>query len=130
VESEPHHSTGSAWGGTRSLVGDPDVGTLIDASALSGTDGTALPPQFDDCVRGVMQGLELRDQQLQVGRAMIRCVQAGAPKQVLEIADIAALPEGSGGATARVVTLLNPSQTQESAEIRGRSAIYGPGNPS
>jgi uncharacterized protein YbjT (DUF2867 family) len=27
----------------------------------------------------------------QVGRAMIRCVQSGAPKQVLEIADIAAL---------------------------------------
>jgi uncharacterized protein YbjT (DUF2867 family) len=30
----------------------------------------------------------------QVGRAMIRCVQSGAPKQVLEIADIAALAEG------------------------------------
>jgi uncharacterized protein YbjT (DUF2867 family) len=29
----------------------------------------------------------------QVGRAMIRCVQSGAPKQVLEIADIAALAE-------------------------------------
>jgi uncharacterized protein YbjT (DUF2867 family) len=29
----------------------------------------------------------------QVGRAMLRCVQAGAPKQVLEIADIAALAE-------------------------------------
>ena len=27
----------------------------------------------------------------QVGRAMIRCVQSGAPKQILEIADIAAL---------------------------------------
>jgi hypothetical protein len=49
---------------------------------------------------------------------------------LLEIADIAALSGGSGGATARVVTLLNPSQTQESAEIRGHSAIYGPGNPS
>jgi hypothetical protein len=49
---------------------------------------------------------------------------------VLEITDIAALSEDSGGATARVVTLLNPSQTQESAEIRGRSAICGPGNPS
>ena len=34
----------------------------------------------------------------QVGRAMIRCVQSGAPKQVLEIADIAALadPTSSG----------------------------------
>jgi uncharacterized protein YbjT (DUF2867 family) len=31
----------------------------------------------------------------QVGRAMIRCVQTGAPKQVLEIADIAALAEGA-----------------------------------
>jgi uncharacterized protein YbjT (DUF2867 family) len=30
----------------------------------------------------------------QVGRAMIRCVQSGAPKQVLEIPDIAALAEG------------------------------------
>jgi uncharacterized protein YbjT (DUF2867 family) len=29
----------------------------------------------------------------QVGRAMIRCVQDGAPKQILEIADIAALAE-------------------------------------
>jgi uncharacterized protein YbjT (DUF2867 family) len=29
----------------------------------------------------------------QVGRAMIRCVQTGAPRQVLEIADIAALAE-------------------------------------
>ena len=27
----------------------------------------------------------------QVGRAMIRCVSSGAPKQVLEVADIAAL---------------------------------------
>ena len=27
----------------------------------------------------------------QVGRAMIRCVQSGAPKQVLEVPDIAAL---------------------------------------
>jgi uncharacterized protein YbjT (DUF2867 family) len=30
----------------------------------------------------------------QVGRAMIRCVQSGAPKQILEIEDIAALAEG------------------------------------
>ncbi len=30
----------------------------------------------------------------QVGRAMIRCVQAGAPKSALEIADIAALADG------------------------------------
>lgn len=30
----------------------------------------------------------------QVGRAMIRCAQNGAPKQVLEIADIAALADG------------------------------------
>ncbi len=32
----------------------------------------------------------------QVGRAMIRCAQTGAPKQVLEIADIAALAETAG----------------------------------
>jgi uncharacterized protein YbjT (DUF2867 family) len=31
----------------------------------------------------------------QVGRAMIRCVESGAPKQVLEISDIAALAEGA-----------------------------------
>jgi hypothetical protein len=42
-----------------SLTGDPDIGTLIDAKALTSTDGRPLPPQFDDCVRGVMQALEL-----------------------------------------------------------------------
>jgi len=31
----------------------------------------------------------------QVGRAMIRCAQSGAPKPILEIADIAALAEPS-----------------------------------
>lgn len=31
----------------------------------------------------------------QVGRAMIRCAQSGAPKQILEIADIAALADGT-----------------------------------
>ncbi|MBA3391952.1 MAG: hypothetical protein H0T89_04870 [Deltaproteobacteria bacterium] len=41
------------------LIGDPDVGTLIDASALESTDGTPLPAAFDDCVRGIMQALEL-----------------------------------------------------------------------
>ena len=41
------------------LTGDPDVGTLIDASALTSTDGTALPAKFDDCVRDIMQQLEL-----------------------------------------------------------------------
>jgi hypothetical protein len=55
------HSGGEVGGfqAALSLTGDPDVGTLIDASALSSRDGTALPPQLDDCVRGVMQGLEL-----------------------------------------------------------------------
>jgi hypothetical protein len=42
-----------------SLTGDPDIGTLIDASALMTPDGKPLPAQFDDCVRGVMQSLEL-----------------------------------------------------------------------
>ncbi|MDQ3369396.1 MAG: hypothetical protein M3680_28555 [Myxococcota bacterium] len=41
------------------LIGDPDVGTLIDASALASTDGTPLPAAFDDCVREIMQALEL-----------------------------------------------------------------------
>jgi hypothetical protein len=30
----------------------------------------------------------------EVGKAMIRCVEAGAPKRVLEVADIAALAKG------------------------------------
>jgi hypothetical protein len=42
-----------------SLTGDPDIGTLIDASALTGADGQSLPAQFDDCVRSIMQSLEL-----------------------------------------------------------------------
>jgi hypothetical protein len=41
------------------LTGDPDVGTLIDASALSSRDGTPLPAGFDDCVREIVQTLEL-----------------------------------------------------------------------
>ncbi len=41
------------------LTGDPDVGTLIDASALSSLQGHPLPAQLDDCVRDVMQTLEL-----------------------------------------------------------------------
>ncbi len=41
------------------LDGDPDVGTLIDASALVGIDGAPLPAEFDDCVRAQMQTLEL-----------------------------------------------------------------------
>jgi hypothetical protein len=42
-----------------SLTGDPDIGTLIDASGLDGIDDRPLPAQFDDCVRGIMQTLEL-----------------------------------------------------------------------
>lgn len=42
-----------------SLTGDPDIGTLIDASALTSSDGGPLPAQLDDCVRGVLQTLEL-----------------------------------------------------------------------
>ena len=42
------------------LTGDPDVGTLVDApTALQGNDGNPLPKQFDDCVRGQLQTLEL-----------------------------------------------------------------------
>jgi hypothetical protein len=41
------------------LSGDPDVGTLIDASALVGLDDGALPAAFDDCVRSRLQELEL-----------------------------------------------------------------------
>jgi hypothetical protein len=41
------------------LTGDPDVGTLIDASALASLQGQPLSSQLDDCVRDVMQTLEL-----------------------------------------------------------------------
>jgi hypothetical protein len=43
-----------------SLFGDADIGTLIDApSALVPVDGPPLPAAFDDCVRDVLQTLEL-----------------------------------------------------------------------
>ena len=43
-----------------SLVGDPDIGTLIDASTpLTSDDGTPLPKPFDDYIRAAFQTLEL-----------------------------------------------------------------------
>ena len=43
-----------------SLVGDPDIGTLIDAATpLVADDGTPLPKAFDECIRDVFQTLEL-----------------------------------------------------------------------
>lgn len=43
-----------------SLVGDPDIGTLIEASApVVANDGTPLPQTFSDCIRGEFQTLEL-----------------------------------------------------------------------
>jgi RNA polymerase sigma factor (sigma-70 family) len=45
--------------GQLTLTGDPDVGTLIDAAALSTRDGAPLPAAFDDCVRARMQTLAL-----------------------------------------------------------------------
>jgi len=41
------------------LTGDPDVGTLIDAHQLADGSGAPVPATFDDCVRGVLQSLEL-----------------------------------------------------------------------
>jgi hypothetical protein len=41
------------------LTGDPDIGTLIDASRLTTADGSPVPAAFDACVRDVMQTLEL-----------------------------------------------------------------------
>jgi hypothetical protein len=42
------------------LEGDPDVGTLIDASTpLVDGSGASVPPAFDDCVRTEFQNLEL-----------------------------------------------------------------------
>lgn len=43
-----------------SLVGDLDIGTLVDAKEpVVATDGTALPQAFSDCIRGELQTLEL-----------------------------------------------------------------------
>jgi len=41
------------------LTGDPDVGTLIDASQIFDDKGAAIPPKLDDCLRGELQMLEL-----------------------------------------------------------------------
>ena len=42
------------------LVGDPDVGTLIDdAGPLADATGQPLPAAFDDCLRGTFQTLAL-----------------------------------------------------------------------
>lgn len=48
-----------------SLTGDPDIGTLIDASALTTMDGKPLSARLDDCVRDVMQTLALPPMRLQ-----------------------------------------------------------------
>ena len=42
------------------LVGDSDVGTLVDApSPLIATDNLKLSKEFDDCVRNALQLIEL-----------------------------------------------------------------------
>jgi hypothetical protein len=41
------------------LTGDPDIGTLIDAPRLVDDRGAALPAKLDDCLRSVLQSLEL-----------------------------------------------------------------------
>lgn len=44
---------------TMMLLGDPDIGTLIDAHAIVGPDGKPLPAAFDDCLRSTLQSLQL-----------------------------------------------------------------------
>lgn len=41
------------------LTGDPDIGSLIDATGLVGPDGAPVPAQLDDCVRSQLQTLAL-----------------------------------------------------------------------
>lgn|GEM_PF-4398974 len=42
------------------LVGDADIGTLVDAAdPVLGDDGVAVPRAFSDCIRGELQTLEL-----------------------------------------------------------------------
>lgn len=41
------------------LTGDPDVGTLIDAGALSDDAGKPLPAAFDDCLRSTFMLMAL-----------------------------------------------------------------------
>ncbi|CAN5851675.1 hypothetical protein BH11MYX2_BH11MYX2_39480 [soil metagenome] len=42
------------------LVGDADIGTLVDApDPVLGDEGAAVPQAFSDCIRGELQALEL-----------------------------------------------------------------------
>lgn len=41
------------------LTGDRDIGTLVDADQLTDEHDQPLPAALDDCLRGVMQTLEL-----------------------------------------------------------------------
>jgi hypothetical protein len=41
------------------LVGDPDVGTLIDADQLAGPDGKPLDPELESCLRTTLGSMEL-----------------------------------------------------------------------
>jgi hypothetical protein len=41
------------------LSGDPDIGSLTDATGLVGPDGAPVPAQLDDCVRSQLQTLAL-----------------------------------------------------------------------
>jgi len=41
------------------LTGDPDIGTLVDAKALTDDKGTPLPAAFDDCLRSTLQLMAL-----------------------------------------------------------------------
>lgn len=55
----------SAFQASITLTGDPDLGTLIDAGALTSKHGSTLPTELDDCVRGVMQTLVLPPMRLE-----------------------------------------------------------------
>lgn len=42
-----------------SLVGDPDIGTLIDADQMLDHDGKPLDPKLDDCLRTTLESMAL-----------------------------------------------------------------------
>ncbi|MBC7977461.1 MAG: hypothetical protein H7138_21005, partial [Myxococcales bacterium] len=41
------------------LVGDPEVGTLVDVDQLAAPDGTPLDPELESCLRTTLASLEL-----------------------------------------------------------------------
>jgi hypothetical protein len=53
------HTGGGRAGVMMTLVGDPSVGTLIDADQLTDEAGAPLDPKLDGCLRDTFRSLEL-----------------------------------------------------------------------